>query len=648
MRRWWHGRRGAALVLAGISLLVVGGLGWASAAALNLEWQQQLIRAQVEFDERLRLAMWRLDSRVMPFLAREDTRPYSQYTAVFAPPFVMRQDGKSAPAGTVLEPSPLLTAPLPEWMLLHFQVDDAGWRSPQVVSTPLRQRLDRLSSSYLPGNATPAREALLRKLAREYPPAEVLAAAQRRLDQPGLAELALQPGPNTSTANSLALNQAQVLETNALNNSSPVPPQAAANEYLNRAGQASQLRSQKSTQVESGAALDSANRSGEPWAVPAQLAAPAGQLIELTLNPLLPLWLSGHDCEARLFAIRQVHVGPRLVCQGIALDWQRLSTLLREDIQDLFPAAEFRPLIDEVPPHPERTMTALPVELLPGSAPENLGALGWSPLYLGLGLAWAATLAALATVALGGWSLVDLSERRIRFVSAVTHELRTPLTTLRLYLDMLAGGMVRDPAQQAEYLNTLNSEADRLHRLISNVLDYSRLENQRPQLSYREKSVAAFLEQVREAYDSRCRGAEKELVVENLVGAAVLCTDLEMAQQILGNLIDNACKYSRGAADARVWLRVRETTRGWLSLELEDRGPGVPARERRAVFRLFHRGLAPDPTISGVGLGLALAQRWATLLGGRLTLEERAPATGACFRLELPPAAWSRAPATLS
>src|SRR5262249_38258150 len=150
------------------------------------------------------------------------------------------------------------------------------------------------------------------------------------------------------------------------------------------------------------------------------------------------------------------------------------------------------------PPHPERTMTALPVELDPGAAPAlppepaqdadpppDLAAglapeLGWTPLRIGLALAWAAALVALAAVGLGGWSLLDLSERRIRFVSAVTHELRTPLTTLRLYLDMLTGGPIKEEERKAEYLNTLNGETDRLSRLVSNVLDFSRLENQRP------------------------------------------------------------------------------------------------------------------------------------------------------------------------
>ncbi len=92
-------------------------------------------------------------------------------------------------------------------------------------------------------------------------------------------------------------------------------------------------------------------------------------------------------------------------------------------------------------------MSALPVQLVPGpeAAPADPG---WTPLRIGLALAWAAALVALLAVGLVGWSLFDLSERRIRFVSAVTHELRTPLTTLRLYLDMLTGGMVKEERQK--------------------------------------------------------------------------------------------------------------------------------------------------------------------------------------------------------
>jgi signal transduction histidine kinase len=287
------------------------------------------------------------------------------------------------------------------------------------------------------------------------------------------------------------------------------------------------------------------------------------------------------------------------------------------------------------PEHPERTMINLPIEFAPGMAPPLLADPSWSPVRVGLGVAWAASLIALLAVAVGGWSLLDLSERRIRFVSAVTHELRTPLTTLRLYLDMLTGGLVREEQQKEEYLHTLHAEADRLHRLIANVLDFSRLEDQRPRLVKTTVKLGDLLEQVRTTWQARCLDASKELVVENKAGDAVLETDFELTQQILGNLIDNACKYSRSAEDRRIWLRALNGVPTHLVLEVEDRGPGVLPRERRSIFRPFRRGRDTETT-GGVGLGLALAQRWAKLLGGQLSLRSCSSSQGACFQLELP------------
>lgn len=219
----------------------------------------------------------------------------------------------------------------------------------------------------------------------------------------------------------------------------------------------------------------------------------------------------------------------------------------------------------------------------------------------------------------------------------MTHELRTPLTTLRLYLDMLLNGLVRDEKQKQEYLTTLHGESDRLSRLVNNVLDYSRLEKQRPNLVRQPVAVGDLIEQVRATWQGRCQDAGKQLVVESTLPAEVgLVTDSELVQQILANLIDNSCKYSRAADDPHIWLRANAEP-GRIVFEVEDRGPGVPPRERRAIFRAFRRGRANEATGGGVGLGLALADRWARLLGGRLSLTRSEG--GACFRLELPHAA---------
>src|SRR5262249_27442493 len=158
--------------------------------------------------------------------------------------------------------------------------------------------------------------------------------------------------------------------------------------------------------------------------------------------------------------------GAKAWCQAVVLDWPRLQQVLAEQIHDIFPDVRFVPVFDKVPPHPERTMTALPVEVVPAPAGVALSSPVWTPLRIGLAIAWAGVGLALLSVGVGGWSLLNLSERRSRFVSAVTHELRTPLTTLRLYLDMLTNGLVQEERQKAEYLETLHAEAGRLNRLI--------------------------------------------------------------------------------------------------------------------------------------------------------------------------------------
>jgi signal transduction histidine kinase len=175
------------------------------------------------------------------------------------------------------------------------------------------------------------------------------------------------------------------------------------------------------------------------------------------------------------------------------------------------------------------------------------------------------------------------------------------------------------------------------------VLDFSRLENQRPRLNRAEVAVADLLAGLRATWQGRCQDAEKELIVESdLPPGAALWTDGELVQQVLGNLLDNACKYSRGAEDRRLWLRARAEGRR-LMFEVEDRGPGVPPRERRLIFRAFRRGGSADVTAGGVGLGLALARRWAALLGGRLSLRPAPAEGGACFRVAFP---WQAAPAS--
>jgi signal transduction histidine kinase len=623
MKEWLRGTPGRFITFLVICALVVGGLGWTTAAALNLENQQQAERAEAERTERLRLALWRLDGFVAPPLAVEDDRPFNHYIAVYAAPLAFDNRGKAFRPGAVVEPSPLLTADLPDWMLLHFQLDASGWESPQAPSVNISRVLQHPPIKGSVANATPVRTDLLGELKRTLPPERLLAAARDRV------------APTTHD-DRVVLAAGRPVDI-ASNRVMPPAEQNLANDFGLRQ-QATNPGEQRLPQnYDRTVALGNLERNGENWLNFQTTPVPQGAETAVHLSPMTSLWAPTDDGGERLLLVRLVRIEDKEVCQGVLLDAAALKGLLAEKVADLFPDVRLLPVRQTPPQRPERTMTALPLELDPGPA-AALPGLGWTPLRVGLVLAWAAALAALLAVALVGWSLLDLSERRIRFVSAVTHELRTPLTTLRLYLDMLRGGLVRDETKRDAYLQTLDAEANRLSRLVGNVLDFSRLEKQRPRLKHASASAAELVDQVRAVWQGRCQDADKELIVENqLPGSAALWTDAELLQQVVGNLLDNACKYSRGAADRRVWLRLRGEGRQ-VVIELEDRGPGVPPGDRRSVFRPFRRGRTADKTGGGVGLGLALARRWARLLGGELTLAPTPAQGGACFRLTLPAA----------
>jgi signal transduction histidine kinase len=631
MKAWFRGQGGGFLGFLSVLALVAGGLGWVTSAALNLEAEQFAVRAESERYNKLRVALWRMDSLVAPALAKEDSRPYNHYSAVFAPAQALRSDGQLWPAGAVLEPSPLLNADLPDWMLLHFQVDHTGWRSPQVLSDELDARFHRDGIALT--NVTPERERLLAGLGDHTQAATITALVVQRSTRAALADMTLIPGNN------------YIAQQNAMTNTAPTAnspvSQRVDPDYLSRLNRQMESQTRNTTKPQNddaAIALDNLSRNGENWFTANPGRRKRSEQVAVKLGPMVPIWLpaDGQSLTERLILARHVQIGDKSLCQGIVLDWPRLQSLLLDEVRgDLFPQAAVLPLREEQPAHFERAMALLPVQLTPGPLSTRLGTFEMTPLRIGLILAWSAALVALTAVAVGGWSLIALSERRIRFVSAVTHELRTPLTTLRLYLDMLAGGMVTDPKEKEEYLQTLNIEADRLNRLVGNVLDFSRLENQRPRLARSRVTLQDFVGQIVSIWQGRCEGMEKELIAEYLSSPeSDVITDVQVLQQIVGNLIDNACKYSRGAADRRIWLRAGLNDARFI-VEVEDRGPGVHQDERNHIFRPFRRGRSTE-VVGGAGLGLALARRWAELLGGKLTLCQKPGKTGACFQLVIP------------
>lgn len=349
------------------------------------------------------------------------------------------------------------------------------------------------------------------------------------------------------------------------------------------------------------------------------------------LAPLAAVWVGDALVLARRVATRP----GREEIEGCVLDWPALRAELLASITDLLPRAGLEPAPDADPASEQRLLAAIPVRLVPGDVAEPVSA-AWSPLRGSLVAAWGAMAVAAAALAALLASVLALAERRAAFVSSVTHELRTPLTTFRLYSGMLEEGMVPEGEVQGCHA-TLRKEADRLSHLVENVLAYAGLERGRHASRTGPVSVADLLARIVTRAAERADGAGFMWRVDVApdAEAAVVITDPAAVEQVLFNLVDNACKYARGAEPAEIVLTV--SRRGvHLALAVRDHGPGIAPREVTRLFEPFRKS-ARDAAegVAGVGLGLALSRRLARQMGGDLVSDPPADG-GARFVLTLP------------
>ena len=218
------------------------------------------------------------------------------------------------------------------------------------------------------------------------------------------------------------------------------------------------------------------------------------------------------------------------------------------------------------------------------------------------------------------------------FVSDVSHELKTPLTTIRMYAEMLADGLIDNPEKRLNYLSTLVTESERLSRLVNNVLDFSRLEQNKKSYLKERVAINDLVASVVKMQEPRLQRAGMRVELKFAASDIQLVSDRDSIEQVLLNLIDNAIKYAASGGLLIITTRIHDNR---LSLIVEDRGPGIAKKDRKRIFTTFHR-LNPSLThTAGCGLGLSISQRLVSDLGGTLRCEAADP-QGARFMIELP------------
>lgn len=248
------------------------------------------------------------------------------------------------------------------------------------------------------------------------------------------------------------------------------------------------------------------------------------------------------------------------------------------------------------------------------------------------------TFATAAAVAIERWRLQKAATRaeilrrsdelKSALLDSVSHDLRTPLATIKAGITaLLEDSMIWDPPAQREILSAANEEVDRLTRLISNLLDLSRIEAGalKPNRQWYEMA-----ELIRDAVRRMASlSSDHSITVMVPDGIPPVFVDYVQMQEVVTNLVTNAAAYSPAGTDIHVTVDVEGT---WLVVRVRDRGPGIPAAEAERIFSKFYR---IGQRRGGTGLGLTICRGLVEAHGGRILVENPGQ-PGAIFAVALP------------
>ena len=218
------------------------------------------------------------------------------------------------------------------------------------------------------------------------------------------------------------------------------------------------------------------------------------------------------------------------------------------------------------------------------------------------------------------------------FLSIVSHELRTPLTAIKgCARTLLRHGPALEPATSEQLLRDIDHEAERLHRLVENLLELSRAgSNGAVRIHAEPTAIETLIRRV--VADMTPRAGDRRFRLRLATGLPRPRIDAVRIEQVIRNLVDNAVKYS--PPDGAIDIAASQTA-GAVSVVVSDTGPGIAPEYRERVFDRFFRVEPPGMNVGGAGLGLAICRRFVELHGGALWLDP-AHTRGASFRFTLP------------
>jgi two-component system, OmpR family, phosphate regulon sensor histidine kinase PhoR len=228
--------------------------------------------------------------------------------------------------------------------------------------------------------------------------------------------------------------------------------------------------------------------------------------------------------------------------------------------------------------------------------------------------------------------LERLETVRQEFLSNVSHEMRTPLTSILAFVETLETGAINDAENNMRFLSVIRKNAERMHRLISDILELSAIESGNITIEPRPLSLAPLVEEIKT--NLAAKALERNVTIENKIAAqSIVYADAARLEQMLTNLMDNGVKFNRDGGT--VTIGIEHNGNGDL-IRVCDTGEGLAPEQAARIFERFYRvDRARSRAVGGTGLGLAIVKHLARLHGGEATVASQLGA-GSTFTIELP------------
>ncbi len=239
---------------------------------------------------------------------------------------------------------------------------------------------------------------------------------------------------------------------------------------------------------------------------------------------------------------------------------------------------------------------------------------------------------------------IRLNRLKSEFISNVSHELKSPLTSIRQRAELLSQKRVNSP-QKPEYYSTILDQSEQLSHLIENILDFSRIEDERKKYQFEETNMVPYVQKLVNSFNQRQISSKIRIELIADEGIPKIKIDREAITQVLYNLLDNAVKFSADSHNIEIGLTFSPVTSHQspvtrhlspVIIYVKDRGLGINKKDQQRIFERFYR--AEEGRIQGIkgsGIGLTLVKRIVEAHSGQIRVESE-PGKGSTFWIHLP------------